>query len=165
MDGLPKPVQRPHPPILIGGGGRRLLELAAREADIVGLAPRILSTTGRGDPRSITLAAAEEKLGWVRAAAGDRFENLELNIYPSMSPIVVTDHARTRADDLAAQIRERTGFEIGADDLLESPHIFIGSIDGLARKLVELRERLGTSNVMLGELGELDPLVEPLAGT
>ena len=101
LDGQPKPVQRPHPPFLIGGGGRRLLTLAAREAQIVGLAPRIGSGTGRGDARSITIAATEEKIGWVREAAGDRFDELELNIYPSMSPIVVTDHARTEAEALA----------------------------------------------------------------
>ena len=164
-DGLPKPVQRPHPPFLIGGGGRRLLELAAREAQIIGLAPRILSTTGRGDPRSITLAATEEKLGWVRAAAGDRFASLELNIYPSMSPIVVTDHPRAEAEALASRIADRTGFSLEPDDLLASPHVFVGSLDGLAQKLRDLRAGYGISHVMLGELGELDGLVERLAGT
>ena len=165
LDGQPKPVQRPHPPFLIGGGGRRLLTLAAREAQIVGLAPRIGSGTGRGDARSITIAATEEKIGWLREAAGDRFDELELNIYPSMGPIVVTDHARAEADALVHRIRERTGQELTADELLESPHIFIGSIAGLAAKLVELRERFGISNVMLGELGELDGIVERLAGS
>jgi probable F420-dependent oxidoreductase len=165
MDGQPKPASRPHPPFLIGGGGRRVLTLAAREAQIVGLAPRISASTGRGDPTSITIAATEEKIGWLREAAGERFDELELNIYPSMSAIVVTDHARTEADALADRLRARTGHELTADELLESPHIFIGSIEGLTEKLVGLRERLGISNVMLGELGELDPVVERLAGT
>ena len=164
MDGRPKPVQRPHPPFLIGGGGRRLLTLAAREAQIVGLAPRIGSGTGSGDAHSITLAATEEKLGWVREAAGDRFDDLEFNTYPSMGPIVVTDHARAEARNLADRIRARSGQELTVEELLESPHIFIGSIVGIADKLVELRERLGVSNVMLGELGELDGIVERLAG-
>jgi hypothetical protein len=101
----------------------------------------------------------------VREAAGARFEALEFNIYPSMSPIVVTDHARTEAGALADRIRNRTGHALTADELLESPHIFIGSIEGLAAKLVGLRDRLGISNVMLGELGELDGVVERLAGT
>ena len=164
LEGQPKPVGRPSPPFLIGGGGRRLLTLAAREADIVGLAPRIDSATGRGDPTSITIAATEEKIGWVREAAGERFDGLELNIYPSMSPIVVTDHARDEAAALADRIRARSGHDIAVDDLLESPHIFIGSIAGLADKLLGLRERLGISTVMLGELGQLDPIVERLAG-
>src|SRR5207302_8756830 len=60
LDGQPKPVQRPYPPFLIGGGGRRTLELAAREAQIVSLAPRI-RPDGRGDARSITLQAAAEQ--------------------------------------------------------------------------------------------------------
>ena len=63
-DGQPKPVQRPHPPLLIGGGGRRTLGLAAREADIVGLAPRQLSGQ-RVEPRSLTVGGhrGEDRLG------------------------------------------------------------------------------------------------------
>ena len=95
-DGFPKPAQQPHPPFLIGGGGRRTLELAGREAQIVGLAPRILSGQ-RGDPASITWAATEEKLAWVREAAGDRFDDLEFNVYPSQWPVVVTDDLRAEA--------------------------------------------------------------------
>ena len=70
-DAQPKPVQRPHPPFMIGGGGRRTLTLAGREAQIVGLAPRILPN-GAGDPASVTVAATAEKVGWVREAAGER---------------------------------------------------------------------------------------------
>ena len=165
MDGQPKPVTRPPPPFLIGGGGRRLLALAGREADIVSLAPRIDPGTGRSDPWSITLTATQEKIGWVRDAAGTRFADLELNVYPSISPIVVTDDARREGMALADRIRSRTGHEVPVDDLLESPHVFIGSIAGLTEKLIGLRERLGISNVMLGELGALDPVVERLAGT
>ena len=171
-DGLPKPVQRPHPPLFIGGGGRRVLTLAGREADIVGLAPRTLTGAGdgvvvRSDPRTITVAATEEKIAWVREAAGDRFANLELNVYPtgtSTGPIV-TDHARRTAADLLDGIRARTGIELSVDDLLESPHVFIGSVDGLVTKLTELRERLGISSFMVGDIDTLAPVVERLAGT
>ncbi len=164
LDGRPKPVQRPHPPFLIGGGGRRTLALAARKAGIVGLAPRILPG-GRGDPRSITIAATEEKIAWVRAAAGDRFDELELNVYPSMWPVTVTDDARGEARRLADAIGARTGIEMAEDDLLASPHIFVGSRAGLADKLVTLRERLGISSFMVGEADDLAPVVERLAGT
>ncbi len=167
-DGQPKPVQRPHPPLLLGGGGRRLLSLAGREADIVGLAPRILADDAgelHADPRSLTAAAAAEKIGWIREAAGPRFATLELNTYPSGGPIVVTDHARTEAEARADRLRQRTGVGISADELLESPHTFIGSIDGLARKFVELRERFGISSFMTGGIDELAPVVERLAGT
>src|SRR6185503_9698 len=82
----PVPVQRPHPPFFIGGGGRRTLTLAGREANIVGLAPRIRPNSTLDAP-SLTLAATREKIDWVRAAAGDRFDALEFNIYPSGWPV------------------------------------------------------------------------------
>ena len=162
-DGQPKPLQRPHPPFFIGGGGRRTLELAAREADIVGLAPRILHGRG-GDPRSITLAATAEKIEWVRDAAGDRFDGLTFNTYPSGAPVVVTTDVHGELRAAADAIRGRTGMEVSVTDLAESPHIFIGSIDSLSEKVAMLRERLGISSFFVGEVGPLDPLVERLAG-
>ena len=173
-DGIPKPVQRPHPPLFIGGGGRRILELAAREADIVGLAPRTPPNPAgpgapviRADPRTITIAATEEKIAWIRAAAGERFEHLELNVYPiaTVTGPVVTDHPRAVAADLLDGIRARTGIAVSVDDLLESPHVFIGSVAGLVAKLVEVRERLGISSFMTGDIDTLAPVVEHLAGT
>jgi probable F420-dependent oxidoreductase len=164
LDLFPKPVQRPHPPIFVGGGGRRTLELAAREAQIVGLAPRLLPGV-RTDPRSITLAATAEKIEWVRAAAGDRFAQLEFNVYPSMAKVSVTDRARAEAREVAAQVRSRTGVEISEDELLESPHIFIGSIASLVEKFTMLRERLGITSIMVGDMDALAPVVERLAGS
>lgn len=166
LDGQPKPVQLPHPPVFIGGGGRRLLALAAREADIVGLAPRILpGDEPRVDPRSLTLEAAAEKIAWVREAAGERFDQLELNVYPSTSPIIVTDHALGEAAALADRLRSRTGIEITERELLDSPHIYIGSLDALTDKFRMLRERFGISSVMVGGIDELAPVVERLKGT
>lgn len=98
-DGQPTPVQRPHPPLLIGGGGRRTLTLAGQQADIVGLAPRPMPglTRSAADPHSLTPAATAEKIRWVREAAGDRFDQLELNTYPTGGPVLVTDNARAEA--------------------------------------------------------------------
>ena len=163
-DALPKPVQKPHPPLLIGGGGRRTLSLAAREADIVGLAPRQLSGQ-RVEPRSMTLAATEEKIGWVREAAGERFKDLELNVYPSSWEIVVTDDARAEAHRVIDHLRARSGIELTVDEALQSPHLFIGSVDALVDKIRDLRARLGISSFMLGEVDELAPVVERLAGS
>jgi len=162
-DGQPKPIQQPHPPIFIGGGGRRTLTLAGREADIVGLAPRILSEQ-RSDPRSITWAATEEKLAWVREAAGDRFDGLTFNVYPSGWPITVTDDLRGEARKVIDRLKERTGVELTEDEVIASPHIFIGSIERFVEKFRELRERLGISSFMVGSLEELGPVVERLAG-
>jgi len=163
-DAAPKPVQKPHPPFFIGGGGRRTIELAAREAQIVGLAPRILSGQ-RGDPASITWAATEEKLAWVRAAAGDRYDELEFNVYPSQWPVVVTDDLHGEARRVIDRMRERTGQELTERDVIDSPHIFIGSIDRFVEKFRELRERLGINSFLVGDLTDLGPVVERLAGT
>lgn len=162
-DGRPKPVQKPHPPFLIGGGGRRTLELAGREADIVSLAPRI----GKGrvvEAQSLTFEATVEKIGWVREAAGDRFDRLEFNVYPSGSPVAVTDDLHGEARRVLDSLKERTGVELTEAEILDSPHLFIGSIDHLVEKFEGLRERLGISSFMLGEIDELAPVVERLAG-
>jgi probable F420-dependent oxidoreductase len=163
-DAYPKPVQQPHPPMFIGGGGRRTLELAAREANIVGLAPRILAGQ-RPDPTSITWAATEEKIGWVREAAGDRFDALEFNVYPSQWPIVVTDDLRGEARKVIDRMKERTGIEMTEQEVIDSPHIFVGSIDRFVEKFSELRERLGVNSFLVGDLTDLGPVVERLAGT
>lgn len=162
-DARPKPVQKPHPPFFIGGGGRRTLELAAREADIVGLAPRLLK--GRGDPRSMTLEATVEKIEWVKAAAGDRFESLEFNAYPSGAPVIVTDDLHGEADRISRRLKEMSGVELTEQEVIDSPHIFVGSIDRMVEKFTELRERLGISSFMLGGVDDLAPVVERLAGT
>jgi len=162
-DGQPKPIQQPHPPIFIGGGGRRILTLAAREANIVGLAPRILSEQ-RSDPRSVTWAATEEKLAWIREAAGDRFDGLTFNVYPSGWPITVTDDLRGEARKVIDRMKERTGIDLTVDEIIASPHIFIGSIERFVEKFEELRDRLGISSFMVGSLDELGPVVERLAG-
>jgi probable F420-dependent oxidoreductase len=159
----PVPVQRPHPPFFIGGGGRRTLALAAREADIVGLAPRILAD-GKLDAPSLTLAATREKIGWVRDAAGPRFDSLDFNIYPSAWPATVTDDLRGEARRVIDALRARTGVELSEDEVIDSPHLFIGSVDRLVEKFLQLREELGVSSVMLGEIDELAPVLERLAG-
>jgi probable F420-dependent oxidoreductase len=149
-DGFPKPVQQPHPPLFLGGGGRKALTLAGQQADIIGLAPRPLKS-GATDPRSMTVAATEEKIGWVREAAGDRFDQLELNAYPSGGPVVITDDARGVAGHRADRLRRLSGIDITVEEVLESPHVFIGSVAGLAEKCVELRARFGISSIMLDD--------------
>jgi len=98
-DAAPKTLQQPHPPFFIGGGGRRTLTLAGQEAQIVGLAPRIRPGV-IVDPRSLTVAATAEKIGWVRDAAGDRMADIEINIYPSVSPVIVTERPWPEVESL-----------------------------------------------------------------
>ena len=164
LDGQPKPVQRPHPPFFIGGGGKRTLSIAAREANTVGLAPRILSGQ-RADPRSITLEATAEKLSWVREAAGDRFADLEFNVYPSVIEPIITDHARAEAAKVVDGFRQRTGYELTEDEVLESPSIFIGSVDGFVRKFQSCASGSGSARSCSARSTSLAPVLERLAGT
>jgi probable F420-dependent oxidoreductase len=163
-DAYPKPAQRPHPPFLIGGGGRRTLELAAREAQIVGLAPRI-NAKGGPEPFSLTLEGARQKIGWVRETAGDRFDQLTINAYPSGAEPAITDRPLAMATELAERITARSGEPASADELLEGPHCFIGSVDELVDKFRRLRDELGISSFLVGGVDDLAPVVERLAGT
>ena len=158
--GCPKPVQKPHPPILVGGGGKRVLSLAAREADIVGvnfnLAPGAVNreVMATGDATS-----TETKIGWIRDAAGIRFNDLELNVTVFVS--IVTDDREGMAERMAP------GFGMSASDVLASPHALIGTIDQMAETLQQRREQFGFSYVAFSGDGyeALAPLVKQLAGT
>lgn len=165
FDAAPAPAQRPHPPLFLGGGGKRLLTLAAREAQIIGLAPRIKPGDTPGlDAPSITAAATAEKITWIREAAGDCFADIELNTYPTGGPTVVTNDTRAKLQDRADQIRTKTGVELTLDELMESPHVFIGSTKELTAKILGLRERFGISSFLVDDLEGMAPVIEELAG-
>lgn len=159
LQGRPSPIQRPHPPILIGGGGPRTLSLAAREASIVGLVPRARRDGGGLDRGDFGEAALREKIGWVRDAAGDRFETLELH---ALIQAVVVTHQRMAG---AEQLAER--FRVGREVVLESPYALIGTVDEICETLRRRRESYGVSylTVFDRDLETFGPVVERLAGT
>jgi probable F420-dependent oxidoreductase len=160
LEGAPKPIQKPHPPIVLGGGGKRMLSLAAREADIVninynlrvGRISRELVHTGLAGP-------TDDKLAWIRDAAGDRLSDLELSITVFLA--TVTDDRESMATAVGTGI----GLEAGA--VLEVPHFLIGTVDEMVADLVARRERYGISYVILpGEVADsLAPVVARLTGT
>jgi probable F420-dependent oxidoreductase len=160
LAGFPLPVQKPHPPILLGGGGRRMLRLAAREADIVnvnfdlreGHVNRTLVRTGLAD-------ATDEKLAWIKEEAGDRIEDIELSITIFLANI--TDDRDSVAGVLAP------GFGAEPRDVLDMPHFLIGTIDQVVEQLQQRRERYGITYVIVpGEVAEeFAPVVGRLAGT
>ena len=143
------PIQRPHPPLLIGGGGKRMLSFAAREADVVGL--NILTTpAGWADPVSLTEQATLQKLSWVTQAAGSRTD-LELSIHFML--VKITD-SREEWEKEAMEFRSFWGASEAAlsqKDLLASPHILIGSEDELVEKILRLREQFGFSYLVFWE--------------
>jgi probable F420-dependent oxidoreductase len=160
LEGTPKPVQRPHPPIIMGGGGRRMLSLAAREADTVALnvsmAKGVIDASVGPDA---TAESTERKIGWVREAAGDRWGDIELEVRVQL--VAVTDDRNGMADLLAS------GFGLTPEQALASPHALAGTVDELVETLVERRERFGISaiGVPLDALEPLAPVVAKLVGT
>ena len=158
LEGRPVPVQRPHPPVLIGGGGQRTLSLAAREASIVGFVPRALKDGSGLDRTDFGEAALRQKIQWVRAAAGDRFDSLELNAL--IQAVVVSDQRTHTADQLAAR------FKVARDLVLESPYVLLGTIDEICDTIRQRRERYGISYLTVFErdMEAFAPVVEGLAG-
>lgn len=160
-DGLPKPVQSP-PPVLIGGGGPRVLRFAARTADIVGINPTL--TSGAIDASTFQTATAEavdEKLAVVRDAATDagRLDDIELNIRTFM--VMITDDT-TAALDSISQFAAAP-----ADAVAESPFALVGPPEKLIDDIRARRERWGFSYVIVGRenVEEFAPVVAALAGT
>jgi probable F420-dependent oxidoreductase len=163
LDGFPKPAQQPHPPILIGGGGPKVLGLAAREADIVGINPRIPG--GNVDAATELLpAAVDHKIQLVRdaadAVAAGRFEEIELNILVFVTN-VGPGGAATR-DQLAG------GFKATPEDVDATPYVWAGEAAAVADHVRAARERWGTTYFVLqGEqaMEQAAPVIAELAGT
>ena len=158
-DGLPKPVQQPCPPILIGGGGRRVLGIAAREADIVGInATLIAGVFGQEAFATMTGEAVARKVSIVVEQAGDRLADLELHIRTFFNKI--TDD-RTGAIGSIAQT-------VGVDPAMidASPYALIGSPSKVVEDLLALRDTHGFSYVSVGvnEIESFAPVVAELAG-
>jgi probable F420-dependent oxidoreductase len=167
-DAYPKPVQRPHPPILVGGGGKRLLTFAAREADIIGLNPRRRSNEQWDDQNlpDATAEAADRKVGWIRDAAGARYPSIELSVVVPF--VVVTDDREGFAKTIAAGLEANAaGVELSAENVLASPYVLAGSIDEICDTLRERRERWDVSYLVFNDdsIDAVAPIVERLAGT
>jgi alkanesulfonate monooxygenase SsuD/methylene tetrahydromethanopterin reductase-like flavin-dependent oxidoreductase (luciferase family) len=150
---------------MIGGGSRRILSLAAREADIVSVN---IKTTAEGgfDFASITAEAAMQKVEWVRAAAGDRFADIELNIL--VIAVVVTDNRREGAERVLREFVRGWGMPAGtlsAEQLLHSPTVLIGTVDQIVDDLLTRREQYGFSYIaQWAPIEAFAPVVARLAG-
>jgi len=158
--GKPTPTQQPGPPLLMGGGGPRMLRLAGREADIVGINPNLRAGAVGADALQNTLAdLTAQKVAWVREGAGDRFDQVELQIRYYVAAI--TDDARGLAELLAP------GFGIDPDDALGSGVMLVGTVDQVCDLLVQRREEWGVSYVVVGgdAYEAFAPVVARLAGT
>jgi len=165
LNGLPKAVQRPYPPLLIGGGGRQMLSLAATEADIVGLHANLRAGDWTESAASdLSAERIGEKVCWVKEAAakaGRSMESIELqfNIYACR----ITSR-RSTADAAVSSFAAR----LNADPALlaRSPAVLCGSLNQCVDALLEIRERYGISYFQLGsDVAATAPLVARLVGT
>ena len=157
LDGMPKPLQRPHPRIFIGGGGKRLLSMAAREADIVGFLPQALPGGGL-DRVGLTEASLAEKVGWVRKAAGERFDRLELGML--IWNVVVTEDRQAAAEELAGSA------PFTAQQVLASTQFLLGTTDEIVECLLARRAQYGISyfTILSDDMEAFAPIAAQLAG-
>ncbi len=154
--GRPRPVQRPHPPIMVGGGGQRVLTLAGRKADIVSISnvPFIARNEAGLDPQ----AEAQRRMGYVRAVAAERFENLDIESSPYFTEI--TDDPESALANLSSS----TG--IAAEILRTHPNVLIGSVEEAVDVLESRREVLGINYVTVqqAQAEPFAPIVARLHG-
>ena len=160
FESVPKPVQRPMPPLMIGGGARRVLGIAGREADIVSL--NFDNRSGKIGPAGVGSSTAEitdQKIQWIRDGAGDRFDDIEIEIGAYFT--IVTDDRDGTLEKMGPMLG------LTPEQLADHPHALVGSIDHICDQLVERRERYGISYVTFGSsvVDAVAPVVERLAGS
>ncbi len=158
--GFPEPAQRPHPPIIIGGGGRRVLGIAARQADIVGVNPSLAAGyVGPEVLETTTAAYYHQRIEWIREAAGDRFDQLELQCLTFMVQIVPD-----RSDAVAGLAG---ALSVTPEQIEGSPIALIGTTDEIAETLRQRRDAYGFSYIVVheAELESFAPVVAALSGT
>jgi probable F420-dependent oxidoreductase len=159
-DAIPKPVQRPGPPILIGGGAPKILRLAGREANIVGINPNLRAGAVTSDAAA-TASGGEtvKKIGWIKEGAGKRFDEIELQIRYFLCAITEDAHAFASA--------VAPGFDTTPEEVLGSGVALLGTIPEMIDQLVARREQWGVSNIVVGGDNFVDfaPVVAALAGT
>jgi len=157
LEGTPKPVQKPHPPIFIGGTGQRMLQLAGQEANIVGFIPKNLPGGGH-DWLASTSELLTEQIEWVREGAGARFDQLELSMVAFRA--IVTDRPQDAAEEVARD------HDLTPDQVLASPDFLIGSEDAIVECLLSRRNDFGVSYLQIDDrdAAGFAPIVARLTG-
>jgi probable F420-dependent oxidoreductase len=160
LTGTPAPVQQPHPPVMIGAGAKRMLSIAAREADIISV--NFDLSAGAVGAEVVTSGTAEltkGKIDLIREVAGDRFADIELSVTVFMAAI--TDDRRQLAEMVAGS------FGQPPEMVLESPHFLAGTEDQIVEELQRRRELYGFSYIAFGGGSHeaMIPIVRKLAGT
>ncbi len=160
LTSFPKPIQKPHPPILIGGGGKRILSIAGREANIIGILNSSLTSGALEDEvEGLSSTTVEKKLEWVRQGAGARFPEIELSM---VITLMITENQRDGIEELA---RQRGWSGIASERILDMPSVFIGSAEQIAKQMLARRERFGISYYIVTdeEMEAFAPIVRLLS--
>ena len=156
------------PPILVGGGSRQVLSVAGRLADSISVATRA-TPDGLFDVSNMTLAAVEDKLRWIREAAGDRFDRVELNMTIRETRVVADRRAAARAileGWSAPGSRMARVDELSEEDVLASPYFALGTVDQIVEQIETARERWGFSYIQVEgrDVHAFAPIKAHLAG-
>ena len=159
FEGVPKPAKGT-PPIMIGGGAKRVLGIAGREADIVSL--NFDNSSGKIGPAGVgssTAALTAQKIDWIRDGAGDRFADLELEIGAYFT--VVTDQRDATLAKMAPM------FALEPEQFAQHPHALIGSVDSICEQIIERRDTYGISYITFSAsvVDAVTPIVQRLSGT
>jgi probable F420-dependent oxidoreductase len=159
LDGTPKPVTPGGPPMLIAGGGRRMLRFAAQFADIIGVNVALPSAPDEASARDALPSSIDIKFEWIRADAGERFDDLEFNAWLSVC----------RVTDDVASLGERLSQRFGAPaaEVLDSPLILGGTIEEMIDRLEQRRARWGYSYFVVQQpcIDDFAPVVDRLTGS
>lgn len=161
LEGFPAVTGGQRPTLVVGGGRPRVLRLAGRVADVVGILTSAYGTGTMISPASErTREAVAEKIGWIRDGAGDRFAQIEL----SMIPTIVMTADRGAAAAVAA--RQHGWDNCSIEDVLEMPSMLLGTVDEIADALMQRREEFGFSYIVVSDrqMEAFAPVVAALAG-
>ncbi|GAB3439211.1 TIGR03621 family F420-dependent LLM class oxidoreductase [Streptomonospora sediminis] len=161
----PLPTQVPRPPVLVGGHGDRVLQLAARHADIIGI-PGLAQVKGApaGTLRVAGADETERRVDYIREQAGSRADALEFNL--TVHAVIITDDAEKTAAEIAPSAPPGLGT---SRDVLDSPYMLVGTAAEIAAELLAGRERYGFSYInthghYCDALAEVIPVLRELAG-
>ncbi|MBF6315420.1 LLM class F420-dependent oxidoreductase [Nocardia cyriacigeorgica] len=150
IKGTPRPRQGPRPPLCTGGGGPKMLRLAAKHADIISVVP-VTTKNGKGLLSGITMDKTIEKVNLIKEAAGERFDQIELNW--AITAIVITDD-REKTAEMALSAIDRglhpdleVDVKLTVEEILNSPYVAIGSFEEIAEQIRRVRQLTGMSYV------------------
>ena len=159
VDGSPQPIQRPHPPLMLAGGGPRMLALAGKEADIVGLNFSLAAgALGTAAGATGTPDRTDEKIAAIRSGAGHRFDEIELQTRVHM--VIESDDRANTLDAMAP------AFDLSPKDAGSMPHVLVGTVDEMCESIRTWRDRWGISYVTWSAdvVDAMAPVVERLTG-